>query len=273
MKLITKKTLQSVFADTWKQIQEAQLPQAASSLAYTTILSLIPLIAVSFSIFKAFGGLEKLYGIIEPYIIENLTEGASDDAITAVRNIIGNLHGGTLGVGGLIGLIVTSMSMLNSIEHAINRVWKAPLSRSLFHRISIYWFFITLGPVAISVAIGAATSTEFPISKFIPDAFGIFVITIFFFYGIYKYVPNRKVHWIPAATAAFVTSLLWNLARMGYFLYTKRMMTYDKIYGSLGAIPILLLWIYIAWLVILTGAAFSAALQRRFELNVPESIK
>lgn len=257
----------SVMIDTGKQIQEAQLPQAASSLAYTTILSIIPLLAMSFSIFQAFGGMEKLYGTIEPLIIENLAEGSSEEAIQAIRKFIGNIHAGTLGASGLVGLIITSMTMLASIEKAINRIWKTPMTRSLFQRISSYWLFITLGPLGMGVAIGAATGSELSLAKILPSGAGLFIIVTFVFFSIYKWVPHRKVHWIPALTSAVLTALLWNLARLGYALYTKQVVTYNKIYGSLAAIPILLLWIYIIWLIVLSGAAFSAAFQKRFDFK------
>jgi membrane protein len=247
---------------------EAQLLLVASSLAYTTILSIIPVLAVSFSIFQAFGGMEKLYSTIEPFILSNLAEGSSEEAIEAIRRFIGNIHAGALGVGGFIGLVLTTMSMLSSIEKAINKVWKTTTNRPLFNRIASYWFFVTLGPLALSVIVGAVGSADFSlISKFLPGGTGIFVITALGFAIVYKYVPNRHVHWIPAVFSGVVTAMFWNIARIGYALYTTKVVSYSKIYGSLGAIPILLLWIYIVWVIILSGAALSAALQKRFELK------
>src|SRR4051812_18566731 len=121
------KTLGSILSDsarrTWREIQKAQLFMTASSLAYTTILSIIPLLALSFAVFQAFGGLSKLQSTIEPFIVSNLAEGASDEVVARIRDFIRNAHGSVLGVGGMIGLIFTSMSMLSSIENAINRVW------------------------------------------------------------------------------------------------------------------------------------------------------
>src|SRR5687768_455968 len=95
-----------VWKDTWYHIREAQIPLVASSLAYTTILSVIPLLAVSFAIFKAFGGLEKLYAVIEPMVLEYLAESASREAMQAIQGFIGKIHAGKVGAGGLIGLIV-----------------------------------------------------------------------------------------------------------------------------------------------------------------------
>jgi len=260
--------IKDVLRMTVDQMRHAQLFLVASSLAYTTILSIVPLLAVSFAIFNAFGGLEKLYKIIEPMIVSNLAHGSSQEAIEMIQSFIDNTHSGALGLGGLIGLIFTSMSMLSSAENAINRVWQVKTRRSLLSRIYSYWFFITLGPLAFSVAVGVATSTSLPLSFLFPSGTGLFLMTVGLFFIVYQWVPHTRVNPLFSLTSAAITAALWNLARQGYYLYTKHVMTYSKIYGSLGAIPIILLWIYIVWVLILGGAALAAALQRRSTLDL-----
>ena len=257
--------MKQIFRDATHHVVEARLPQVASSLAYTTLLSIIPAVAVSFAIFKSFGGLEKLSSEIEPFVISHLTEGASEEAIAGLQNFIGNIHTTTLGVSGLIGLIFTCMAMLFGTENAINRVWKTESTRPLVKRISIYWLLITLGPIALAVTIGITTSKELPIAGILPSGTGLRVISLLIFTAVYKWVPYRKVNFLPALTAAGFTLGLLGLARLGFTFYTKKIVSYDKIYGSLGAIPIFLLWIYIVWLIVLSGAAWSAAFQRRFD--------
>ncbi|OFZ19579.1 MAG: hypothetical protein A2X94_14120 [Bdellovibrionales bacterium GWB1_55_8] len=257
--------LRDILKDTGRQMHEANLLIVAGSLAYTTILSIVPLLAVSFAIFQAFGGLEKLYATVTPFVLENLSEGISDEAIVALRRFIDNAQANVIGAGGLIALIITTILMLSSAENAINQVWHTKVSRSWFQRFSAYWLFVTLGPVALAVVVGAATSTDVPLVSLLPSGTGIFAITIGLFYLVYKYVPHRPVRWQYALAAAIVAAIFWNLARIGYALYTTEVITYNKIYGSLGAVPILLLWIYIVWVIVLGGAAFSAALQKRFD--------
>jgi membrane protein len=213
--------------DITTQAKQVQLLMIASSLAYTTILSIIPILAVSFAIFQVFGGMQKIYSIVEPLILSNLAQGVSEDVIATLHRFIDNTHAGVVGLGGLIGLIFTSISLLFSAEKAINQVWQARITRSLFHRIASYWLFITLGPLALSVA------------------------------------AQVKVKWQFSLFSATFAAIFWNLARLGYTLYTKHVLNYSKIYGSLGAVPILLLWIYILWVIILSGAALTAALQKR----------
>jgi len=182
--------------------------------------------------------------------------------IHKLHEFIGNTHAGVVGVGGLVGLIFTCMSMLSSIEKAINHVWKVKVTRSYFQRISSYWLFITLGPIALSVAVGIATSEDFPITKLFPSGTGLYALVVLCFCLIYKWVPQTTVKWSYAWIAAAVTSFLWNLAKLGYTLYTKNVVSYHKIYGSLGAVPVLMLWIYVEWVIVLTGAALCAALQK-----------
>jgi membrane protein len=259
--------LKDTLKDTLRRMREAEITVAASSLAYTTILSIIPLIAVSFSIFKAFGGLDHLYGTIEPFIFENLADGSDEKTIETIRSFIGNIHAGTLGVSGLIGLLITSMTMLSSVEKSINKIWSTPLNRGIFQRITIYWFFITLGPLALAVAVGAATSLDMPLSRVLPSGTPFFFILIAVFYGMYRYIPHRRVNWRAALVSAIGTSVIWITAKLAYGIYVRKIVSYDRIYGSLGAIPILLVWIYLAWLVVLTGAAFSASLHGRYLLG------
>lgn len=261
-----KRVLQ-VVTDTLLQIRESQLPMAASSLAYTTILSVIPLLAVSFSIFQAFGGLEHLSSLIEPLILENLAEGTGDETLKQIKGFISHIHAGALGATGFVGLIITSMSLLSSIEKTVNKVWKTEIKRPLFYRIASYWFVITIGPLSASLFLGYATAGSSTLSEYLPTGFGSFLITFFVFVAMNKWIPNKNVNWIAAGIGGIFTTIVWLIAKFGYSIYNQKVMTYSKIYGSLGAIPIFLVWIYVTWLVILTGAALSAVIQNRLELK------
>ncbi len=256
----------NLFLELQAEVVEANLLMVASSLAYTTLLSIVPLLAVSFAIFQAFGGMQKLYGVIEPLILSNLAQGTSEEVIALIHKFIDNTHAGAVGVGGLVGLIFTSMSMLSSVERAINHIWKVKVKRSLFQRVSSYWLFITLGPLAISVAVGAATSMSFPIANLFPSGTGLYLISIGLFFCMYKWIPHTPVDSLCSLIASILSAAFWTLARSGYTFYTKHAVTYNAVYGSLGAIPILMIWIYIIWIIILGGAALTAALQKHIKL-------
>lgn len=259
------KTLWPILTTSWKEVQEAQVPLAASSLAYVTVLSIVPFLVVSFSVFQTFQGLDRLSETIQPLILSHLAENSGREAMAQLEKIIQNIHPKTLGLTGLLALILTCTSMISHIEKAINRIWKVQKKRNWFQRLAAYWFFITLGPLLLAIAYGAMNSTQLGKAPLFPIGTGGFVLTLFFFFWIYKWVPNRKVHWIPAFFGSVFTTLCFNFARQGYSFYVKNVVSYHKIYGSLGAIPIFLLWIYIMWLVILFGATLSASIQKKRE--------
>lgn len=261
VRVVLEKTLR----DTWAQIQGAQLFTVAASLAYTTILSIIPLLALSFAVFKVFGGMDQVYDKLQPFLLNNLAEGVSDDAISTLAQFINQTQAGTVGLLGFFALVVTSMSMLSSIEQSINRVWGVPNSRPLFLRFATYWMFITLGPLLLALIIGFASTSREIALHWVPGWVGIFLITTAGFFGLYRWVPNTKVYWGYAAIAALAAAILWNVAQAAYVIYVREVVSYDRIYGSLSAVPVLLLWIYIAWIITLAGAALGAALQRRIE--------
>jgi membrane protein len=254
-----------IVRDTQFVITDAQLFMTAASLAYTTILSIIPVLALSFVIFRAFGGLEKLYATLEPFILSNLSQGTSEDVMMKMKGFITNVSIGTISAGGFVGLIFTSMSLMLSIENSFNRIWKVENTRSWFHRIASYWLFITLGPLAVSIALGIATTSRLPLSNLLPNWSGAFAIAACILTLTYKYVPNTRVRTKYAFISGFWTAIVWSLSRVGYELYIEKFASYNKIYGSLAAVPILLFWIYLMWLMVLAGAALSATLQKRLE--------
>lgn len=266
-KKAAKKVATEVMKDAISEIQDSELLIRASSLAYITLLSIVPFLAVSFSIFHAFQGLDQLYLLVQPLILSHLTESAGEEAMKTLLSLISNIHAKALGMGGLVALIFTSMAMLSNIEKAINRIWRVKITRSFFQRVTAYWFFVTLGPLAISVAFGLISSNQLSFVNVFPTGFWGFLLTALFFFGIYKWVPNQKVHWVPSLLGGLFTASMWNLARWGYAIYIKNFVSYDKIYGSLGAIPIFILWIYIIWIVILTGATLSYSIQKRISIK------
>lgn len=254
-----------VVTDTYKQVQETQLMLVASSLAYTTILSIVPMMAVSFAVFQQIGGLDKLYVHVQPLIIGNLAEGTSDDAMAKIQEIIQNVHGGAVGATGFVALLFTSMTMFWSADRAINRVWSTVNTRHWFYRLSSYWAFLSFGPLSLAFIIAYKTSNEMSLGNILPAGAGAFFLQVVFFFAVYSLVPHRRVNFVPALSSAVFTTTCWTLARVGYGFYTSNVVSYSKIYGSLGAIPIILLWIWINWLIILMGAALGAALQKHMD--------
>jgi len=252
-------------SEVFKELQEAQIPVYSSSLAYTTILSIVPMLAVGFSIFEFTGGVDRHFeDWLKPIIIENLNQETGGQVVSTIQGFIGNIHAGALGITGFFALIITSMSMLSSIEKIINKVWKTSVKRTFLQRIAAYWMLISLGPFAISVAIGALSSNSLESLKSVtPAGFWAILITFGIFLCTYKLVPNTKVKWPSAILGSTYATIMWFVVKNAYSGYTSSVVTYNKIYGSLAVIPLFILWIYLIWFIILSGVAVCFVVQNR----------
>jgi membrane protein len=239
--------------------RDGQILLTASSLAYTTLLSLIPLLAVTFAILKRVGGLDRLYGELEPLIVSNLAAGTGDQVIGSLQKFIHNTHSSAIGVTGFLGLAITTVLMLNGVEDAFNRVWTGTKTRSLLRRAMMYAIFIVTGPLTISLIIGLSRGLSRGLSPLVSELVAVTSFTL-----VYKLIPNTFVDWRWSLLSGFWTSVILQLARWAYRIYITRYVPYHLIYGSLAALPILLLWIYILWVIILTGAVLGASAQKYF---------
>lgn len=259
------RTVGGVIRDTYRQALHADIPIVASGLAYITLASFLPLLVVSFVIFRSFGGISRLLDTVRPILDQNLAESARDEVLIHIQAFLQGMDISAVSIGGLLALIVTSMALFTSIEVAINRVWHTRINRSVFHRVAVYWLCLTLGPLVLAVAVGITTSNTLSLRGVLPQGVLGWGLSILIFVAIYKYVPDRPVFFFPALAASLFTTTLWQVARNIYLLYTSNVAGYSKIYGSLAAVVILVAWLYIAWVIVLVGAALSAAIQKRIE--------
>ena len=205
--------------------------------------------------------MDKIYDRIRPMVLANLAEGASEQAMSKIETLINNAHTGAIGIGGFIALIFTSMTLLSDAEKALLAVWREKISRTLFQRFCTYWVFISLGPVALSVIVGAMSGTHLTVTRMLPSGTGLMLATTAFFFLVYKFIPKSKVNWNAALGGAICTASLWTGARGVYSIYVKNVVNYDKIYGSLGAIPIILVWIWMSWVIVLLGSSLAYSIQ------------
>lgn len=261
------RTLGQVTLDTVKYIQKKQLPLIASSLSFTTILAIVPALAVSLAFFKALGGLDAFSKSAEPKLLTYFTGEIGQEIFNSIYELVSQIDAGALGTGGMIGLVITTILMLSTFEKVMNMVWDTSTSRTLYQRLSNYWLFITLGPLGLTFILGAVNSKEFGKFNVLPTGFlGIFLSVLVFFL-VYKLAPSRKVNFRPALISAVFTTVLSLVASKGFGFYIKNIVSYSKIYGSLGILPTFFLLIYVVWLVVLTGAALGATLQNRYDLK------
>jgi membrane protein len=241
----------------------------AAALTYTTVFALIPLLAVTFSLFSAFGGLKGLEEKIRPLILKVLVPGAQEKLITTIDSLIQRLNAGAIGAVGTVLVFLAAIFLLGQLEMILNEIWGLRKHRPFFYRLALYWTAITFGPplMALSIAIPATLRSYRAVTwleNYINLDFFTYLPYLFIwcaFTGIYLFMPNTKVKPLSAIVGGIVGGTIWQIAGLGFTIYTSTILVYSKIYGSLGVIPLFFLWLFISWSVFLFGAELSFTFQ------------
>jgi membrane protein len=238
----------------------------AMSLVYTTLLSLVPLLAVSFSMLKGFGA----HNALEP-LLQHVLEPMGDEAPEIARSILGfvdNMQVGVLGAVGLTMLIYVVISMVQKIEQVFNDTWRVAETRPLAQRVSQYLSILLVGPVLLFTILGlsaAARSTALvesllavaPWSGLLDVGGTLVPILLLFltFVFLYTLVPNARVRLSSALIGALVALVLWESVGWVFARFMAGSTQYTAIYSSLAILILFMIWLYIAWLIVLIGAS------------------
>ncbi len=257
-----------IFYATGRDLSSGLPSLRATSLVYTTLLSIVPLLAVSFSVLKGFGAHNQL----EPLLI-NLLQPLGEQGIQVSQQIISfvdNMKVGVLGSLGLFFLIFTVLSLVKKIENALNYTWRIKITRNIFQRFSNYLSVILIGPLLLFTAAGLSASfnTSIVVEKLLSiEPFGTilliigetipFILTIATFALIYILIPNTKVKFKSALYGAFCAAILWKSIGVLFTTFIVNSTNYTAIYSTFAILIIFMLWIYICWLIVLTGASIS----------------
>jgi membrane protein len=240
----------------------------AAGLSYVSLLSLVPLLTVVLVILAAFPAFSDLRKGVLDLIIENMVpeRGAQ---ISAQLSVFVDNASETTGIG-IAALTITAILLLSSISEAMNKIWRVPDSRPLATQILVYWAMLTLGPLLMGVSISisgfATSSVHF---QQIDEITGGYVATqrllavMFAWAGftvLYYLVPYRPILFRHALFGGVVAALLFEALKVGFGYYLKYFPSYDAVYGALSLLPILLVWLYLTWAVVLFGAQVTAAL-------------
>ncbi|NIQ37173.1 MAG: YihY family inner membrane protein [Proteobacteria bacterium] len=242
--------------------------QTAASLAFTTLLALVPISAVSLSVLSRVKFSQESF---QRFLFDHLFPSISAQTIImeSIQKLSQNLA--AFSVLGLLFLAFVSVSLLNTVEGAFNAIWRVREKRPLLGKFSSFWSVITFSPILLACSIflsgkfGETTIggilLRYPyfqiLAKYgLPNAM-IFAAVFF----MYTMLPYTKVRVFPATIGSITATLLFQVARKGFELYIVKVATFDKLYGILGAIPVFLLWIYLSWVVVLLGAEVVYTLQ------------
>ncbi|MGZ3771365.1 MAG: YihY/virulence factor BrkB family protein [Bdellovibrio sp.] len=258
------KTLKSVIQDTLQQMKDGEVQLVAASLSFSTIIALVPFIAVVLATFHSIGGMEILYPKVEAFLLKNLREAAGSDATKFIRIFLQNINAGRIGTTGAVALFLTSLKLLHDMEMGINRVWNIRTTRPFYKRLIYQWGLILAIPVFLAVYIGFTSLEQFEfVNKVIPTALTNSLLMVGSLFLINKMVPDQKVHVSAAFISCLISSLCLFVVHKTYATLALKFFNYNKIYGSFASFPLLLLWILTIWYVILGGVALCASLQKR----------
>ncbi len=264
-----------VFVLTARSLHREEITLRAAALTYHTLLSIVPLMAVGFALFKAFGGLKKFEGPLRELIVENLAVGRADEVGVWLDTFIQNINAGAIAGFGVLILFYSAVGLLTNIEHSINHIWGIRRSRSFFIRFAIYWCLITLAPplLAFSVSFSAklqSSSAATTLIQTLPFGLGNGLVALATTLSIcvafiltYLIVPATRVRLKAAILGGLVAGVIWSLTKYIFIsiIAGTQSAKYSAIYGALGALPLLMIWIYLSWVITLFGATFAFANQ------------
>lgn len=251
-----------------RDLTQGQLNLQAMSLVYTTLLSLVPLLAVSFSVLKGFG----VHNQIEPMLLQALSP-LGDKGVEATERIIGfvdNMQVRVLGSVGLIALIVTVVMLIQRIESVFNQTWRVTKPRPFAQRFGQYLTVLMFGPVLFFAAVGVTASVSrmevvqtmmhLPLLDFLLDQLSHLIpylmITLVFAF-VYVFVPSTRVRLWSAIIGALVAGVLWQTIGWLFANFMVSSTRYTAVYSSLAILILFMIWIYIAWLILLIGASIA----------------
>jgi len=242
----------------------------AAALTFTTMLSLVPFLAIAFSVLKGLGAQNALEPILQQ------VAGDSEETISNIITYVNNTNFKSLGAVGLLLLVVTVISLLEGIEQSFNAIWGVQENRPLSRRFSDYLSVVVVGPILLLAATSMTSSlqsqwlvqwliehtylddTIMLLFRMVPYLF-IWLAMIF----LYIFMPNTKVRFSSALLGGVLAGTAWEAAQWGYFHFQVGMANYNAIYGTLAALPIFLVWVYTSWVIVLFGLEVVYAHQHR----------
>ena len=251
----------------FRRFKEDRILVHSGYLSYVTLLSMVPLLAVIFSAFSLFPVFEEWRGEVEAFIFNNLVPTLGEVIQGHLVKFVENTSKMT--PVGLVVLILAALLLISSIDHTLNHIWRVQKNRRLVVSFSIYWVVLTLGPVLIGTSLVTSSyllsltgfeENELLAVKKLFLATLPYLASFLSFLLLYLLVPNTRVHFRSALSGALIAAILFELSKYAFAFYFTHFPVYQAIYGVLAIIPLLFIWVFVSWVVILVGAQVAASL-------------
>ena len=251
-----------------ERFREDRLGITASSLTFTTTISLVPLFTVALAIFSAFPMFERLQLTLQRWLVQSLVPPDIAKQVFSYLNQFAN-KAGQMGWAGALVLLITALALILTIDRKLNDIWRVRQPRSLTQRVLVYWAVLTLGPLLLA---GSLTVTTFAVTVSRDVVSGLpggvrfllgavqFALLTGGIAALYRYVPNTRVRWSHALLGGVFVGAGLELAKKVLAWYLAQVPTYSVVYGTFATVPILLVWFYVAWVIVLLGAVVAAYL-------------
>ncbi len=268
MNNLTKFPWKNVVHTLHARFREDRLGLTAGSLTFTTIIALVPLFTVLLAVFTAFPMFAKFQGVLQQWLIESLIP----DAIS--RQVLGYLtqfagKASKLGGVGLAVLFFTALALILTIDRTLNAIWRVRKPRPLGQRVLVYWAVMTLGPIFLALSL-SLTSYALSASKglvgglpgglqLLLDSLQL-VLLAWGMAALYRYVPNTRVRWSHAWVGGLFVSVGFEVAKKLLVVYLAMVPTYSVLYGAFATLPIMLIWVFMGWVIVLLGAVMTACM-------------
>jgi membrane protein len=252
----------------FRDVRYGQVTLWAMGLVYTTLMSLVPLLAVSFSVLKAFG----VQGVLEPFLLDVFAPLGPNGAVMAhwIVRFVSNMKVGVLGTVGLTLLLYTVMSLIRKVEQAFNAIWRVRGSRSMLNQFSQYLSVVLAGPVLVVSAL--ALTASFMSTAVVQRLMGIeplgtiieavvrlipYLLVIASFTFLYLFIPNTRVRFIPALVGGVTGGVLWQSVGWAFTSFIVASTRYAAIYSGFAILVLFMTWVYLSWLILLIGSEVS----------------
>ncbi len=254
--------------------------RVASSLSYTSLIALVPLLAIGLAIFSAFPVFSEVREQLQTLLLQNVVPDLEEEVSQYFDVFVSATA--KLTTVGVIGIAVTAILLLSTIENSLNFIFKVYKARSIKTKITLYWTVITLGPLLLGTGFSmrgyvyalqkfmpeTLLSTEVFFSAVLPSLFTILALVL-----LYVLVPNKKVNIWHAFIGATVAMILFYILRTAFGTFLISTNTYNVLYGALAIIPIMLIWLYLIWAAVIFGAVITAALGEFRELPKEKELR